>query len=92
LISPDGHTTNQIEHALNDARHASDIIDVRSCRGADCESDHYLVKIKYQPRLAIASQSTGTRNVKFNMDRIKERTDMNIDISSAVRAEVPTLL
>jgi hypothetical protein len=59
---------------LIDARHASDITDVNSCRAADCDSDHYLVKTKYRPRLAIASRSTGTRNVKFNMDRIKERT------------------
>jgi hypothetical protein len=29
------------------------------------DSDDYLVKIKYQPRLAIASRSTGTRNVKM---------------------------
>jgi hypothetical protein len=29
-ISPDGHTENQIDHVLIDARHASDIIDVKS--------------------------------------------------------------
>jgi hypothetical protein len=37
-------------------------------------TDHYLVKIKYRPRLEIASRSNGTRNVKFNMDRIRKRT------------------
>jgi hypothetical protein len=72
-ISPDGHTKNQIDHVLIDARHASDITDVKSCRGSLCDPDHYLVKIKYRSRLAIASRSTGTRNVKFNMDRIKDR-------------------
>jgi hypothetical protein len=71
-ITPNGHTKNQIDHVLIDVQHASDIIDVKSCRGADCDSDHYLVKIKYRPRLSTASRSIGTRNVKFNMDRIKD--------------------
>jgi hypothetical protein len=29
-ISPDGHTKNQINHVLIDARHSSDIIDVKA--------------------------------------------------------------
>jgi endonuclease/exonuclease/phosphatase family metal-dependent hydrolase len=79
-IHPGGHTKNQIDYVLIDARHASDIIDVKSCRAAGCDSDHYLVKIKYRPRLAIASRSTGTRNVKFNRSESRsEQLEMNID-------------
>ena len=42
LTSPDGITHNQIDHVLVDKRRQSSMIDVRSLRGADCDTDHYL--------------------------------------------------
>jgi hypothetical protein len=44
--SPDGLSANQINHVMTDSRHATDIMEVRSCRGADCDSKHYMVKVK----------------------------------------------
>jgi endonuclease/exonuclease/phosphatase family metal-dependent hydrolase len=45
--SPDETTSNQIDHVMIDSRHATDILNVKSCRGADCDSDHYMVKISH---------------------------------------------
>jgi hypothetical protein len=42
-ISPDGKTHNQIDQILIDRRWHSSILDVRSFRGDDCDTDYYLV-------------------------------------------------
>jgi endonuclease/exonuclease/phosphatase family metal-dependent hydrolase len=44
--STDGETHNQIDHVLIDRRWHSNILDVRSFREVDCDTDHYLVMAK----------------------------------------------
>ena len=55
--SPDGQTHNQIDLILVDRRWHSSIIDVRSFRGADCDTDHYLVVAKVRERLAVRKKA-----------------------------------
>jgi endonuclease/exonuclease/phosphatase family metal-dependent hydrolase len=40
--SPDGKRDNQIDHILQDRQRHSNVLDVRSFRAADCDSDHYV--------------------------------------------------
>jgi hypothetical protein len=42
---------NQIDHTLIDRGRYSNILDVRSFRAADCDTDHYLVVTKVRERL-----------------------------------------
>jgi endonuclease/exonuclease/phosphatase family metal-dependent hydrolase len=54
--SPDSKTRNQIDHVLVDRRRQSSILDVRSFRGADCDTDHYLVAAKLPDRLSVSKR------------------------------------
>jgi hypothetical protein len=48
--SPDGKIHNHINHIPVDRRRHSNVLDVRSFRAADCDSDHYLVVAKLRER------------------------------------------
>jgi endonuclease/exonuclease/phosphatase family metal-dependent hydrolase len=56
--SPDGKSHNQIDHILVDRRRYSNVLDVRSLRAADSDSDHYLVVAKVRERLAVNNKIT----------------------------------
>jgi endonuclease/exonuclease/phosphatase family metal-dependent hydrolase len=66
--SPDGKTHNQIDHILVVRRRHSSVLDVRSFRAADCDSDHYLVVVKVRERLAVNKQ----RSRIFHMEKLNE--------------------
>ena len=51
--SPDGKTHNQIDHILIHRRWHSSILDVRSFREADRDTDHYLMVAKVRERFAV---------------------------------------
>jgi len=63
--STDEKTHNQIDHLLIDRRWHSIILDVRSFRRTDCDTDQYLVVAKVRERLAVSKQAAQ----KFDVER-----------------------
>jgi hypothetical protein len=45
-----------MDHILINRRRHSGILDVRAVRGADCDSDHYLVATEVRERLAVSEK------------------------------------
>jgi hypothetical protein len=64
---------NQIDHIVIDRRWNSSILDVRSFRGADCDTDHYVVVEKFRERLAGSKQAAQKLDgERINLVKLKE--------------------
>jgi hypothetical protein len=71
--SPDGKIHNQIDHILIDRRQQSFLLDDKSFRGADCDSDHYLVVAKVRETLAVGKSKVKKMDMeRFNLKQLHE--------------------
>jgi hypothetical protein len=73
-----------------DRRWHSRILDVRSFRGADCDTDHYLAVAKVRERLAVNKQAAQKfYGERFNLKKLKElevRKHYQIEITNRFAA------
>jgi hypothetical protein len=76
----------QIEHILIDRRRHSSILDVRSFRPEDCDTDHYLVVAKFRERLAVSKQTTQIIHMEgFNrkkLNKVEGKEQYRVEISN----------
>jgi hypothetical protein len=82
--SPNWKTHNQIDHILVDRQSDSNVLDVRSFRAADCDSDHYLVVSKVRERLAMNKQ----RSHRFHMEGLNHKKLNEVGGKEQFRTEV----
>jgi hypothetical protein len=73
-VSPDGRSFNQIDNILIDARHGTDIMDCRPHRGANIDSDHYLVLGIIRARISTHRYQNQNRQraSKYNIHTLRD--------------------
>jgi hypothetical protein len=86
--SPDGTTFNQTDHILIDRRHGSDVKDIRSCRGADCDSNHFMVRVKYKHRIANIRKTNGVKQKKYGVEELKKDEGVEKQYRKAIELEI----
>ncbi|PNF37258.1 hypothetical protein B7P43_G00390 [Cryptotermes secundus] len=61
------------EDISKDRRRYSSILDVRSFRAADCDTDHYLVEAKVRERLAVSKQAMHrAHKARFSLQKVNQ--------------------
>jgi len=80
----DGKTHNQSDHILIDRRWHSIILDARSFRGVDCDTDHYLVVAKVRQRLAVSKHAAQ----KFDGKKCNLRKLNEVEVRKQYQIEI----
>jgi len=82
--STDGKIHNQTDHTLIDRRWHKSILEVRSFRGADCDTDHYLMVENVREKLAVSKQAAQ----KFDGERFNLRKLNELEVRKQYRIKI----
>jgi hypothetical protein len=73
---PGSNEVNQINHVLVSLRHSTSIIDEKSSRGSNCDTDHYLVKTKVRERIVRIQNMEGVNTKKWDVLKLQESKEI----------------
>jgi len=69
-MSPDGGYVNQIDYILENERFVNNITDVRTYRGADCDSDHFLLASNLRVKTKTMSRIMRSEIVRYDVEKL----------------------
>ncbi|KAG8235926.1 hypothetical protein J437_LFUL014282 [Ladona fulva] len=87
---PGSSEVNQIDHILVTQRHSTSVLDVRSCRGPNCDSDHYLVKAKIRERIIKTEKGPEMVKRRWDTDKLNEDTEVRKQYQKALASKMQT--
>ena len=65
---PGTEETNQIDHILVSKRWATDIENIRTNRGANSDSDHFLVGARLKQKIVLITRNRIEKRKRWNID------------------------
>jgi hypothetical protein len=75
-LSPDQNTASQIDHIITNANKKGVIEDVKSMRGPNIDSDHFLVKTIIKQKLSVIHKKKQKPVLKWN--KINSQTPLKL--------------
>ena len=87
--SPDQQTENQIDHVLIDGKFFSDVINVRTYRSANIDSDHYLVAVCMRSKLSTVYNTRRSRTPRPNIEQLRD-AGVAQEYAQQLEAALPT--
>jgi hypothetical protein len=69
---PGSNEVNQKDHVLVSLQHSTSVIDVKSSRGPNCDTDQHLVKIKVKERIASKQKMEEVKAKKWDVQKLQE--------------------
>nr|KAG5709173.1 hypothetical protein BaRGS_028629 [Batillaria attramentaria] len=82
-VSADGRVRNQIDHLLISGQWRSSVLDTKVQRGADANSDHYLVRTRIKLRLSTHKNKNKVKP-RLDVERLEEE-EMRIKFNDSVK-------
>jgi hypothetical protein len=71
--STDGTANNQIDHILIDAGHENNMMDVRTYRGENADSNHYLVITRIRAKISRSKYVLNKeKTIRYNIRNLKQ--------------------